>query len=167
MTFHFCSLRHVMFIAAVKRVADAAFAQIFFFFNFVRNQQSEYKVFCKLMGWLWVNLVDVLAWWVPLLRGDLVHRITGQLATVVSVFIRRYLVEWGGGRGFEWISSFIRHLTLLAWMTSSTVGIPRSSWTIALVTYHGASTVARCILDWHLCMIAVLDLEAQPHNSMP
>jgi len=39
-----------MFIAAVKRVADAAFVQIFL--NFIWNQQSDYKVFCKLMGWL-------------------------------------------------------------------------------------------------------------------
>jgi len=52
-------------------------------------------------------------------------------------------------------------------MTSYTVGIPRSSWIIALVTYHGASTVARSILDWHLCMVAVLDLQAQSYNSMP
>jgi hypothetical protein len=41
-----------MFIAAVKRVADAAFAQIAFFFNFIWNQRSDYKVFYKLMGWL-------------------------------------------------------------------------------------------------------------------
>jgi len=40
-----------MFIAAVKRVADAAFAQIAFF-NFIWDQQSDYKVFYKLMGWL-------------------------------------------------------------------------------------------------------------------
>ena len=57
------------------------------------NQQSEYKVFYKLIDWVWVKLVEVLAWWDPFLREDLVHRITGQLATVVSVFVRRYLVE--------------------------------------------------------------------------
>jgi len=66
-----------------------------FFFYFI-NQESEYKVFYKLMGWLCVKLVYVLAWLGPLQRGDLVHLITGQLATVFSVFIRRYLVEWGG-----------------------------------------------------------------------
>ena len=38
----------------------------------------------------------------------------------------------------------------LSWMTSCTVGIPRSSWILALVTYHGASTVALSILDWRL-----------------
>ena len=50
-------------------------------------------------------------------------------------------------------------------MTSCTTGIPRSSWIIALVTYHGASKIAHSILDWHLSMIAAMDLEAQPHNS--
>jgi len=49
----------------------------------------------------------------------------------------------GWSRGFEWVSSFIQCLTLLAWMTSCTVRISRSSWIIALVTHHGASTVAR------------------------
>jgi len=52
-------------------------------------------------------------------------------------------------------------------MSSCTGGIPRSSWIIALVTYQGASTIARNTLDWHLCMIAILDLQAQPHNSIP
>jgi len=70
-----------------------------FFKNCIWNQQSDYKVFYKQMGWLWVKLLDVLAWWGPLLRGELVHRITGQLATVVSVFVRRYLVGWGGVGG--------------------------------------------------------------------
>jgi len=32
-------------------------------------------------------------------RGDIVHRITGQLATVDSVFVRRYLAECGGVAG--------------------------------------------------------------------
>jgi len=66
-----------------------------FSFYFI-NQQSEYKVFYKLMGWLWVKLVDVLARWDHLLRGDLSHYITGQLATIVPVFVRCCLVEWGG-----------------------------------------------------------------------
>ena len=68
----------------------------FFFFSIIWNQQSEYKAFYKLMGWLWVILVDVLARWGALLREDLILRITGQLATAVSVFVRRYPVEWGG-----------------------------------------------------------------------
>ena len=74
----------------------------------------------------------------------------------------------GWSSGFEWVSGLIRCLTLLAWMTSCTVGIPRSSWIIAMVTCRGASTISRSILDWHLCMIALLDLRTQfHHNSMP
>jgi len=63
-----------------------------FLFYFI-NQESGYTLFYKLMGWLWVKLFYVRAWCGPLQRGGLVHHITGQLATVVSVFVRRYLVE--------------------------------------------------------------------------
>ena len=35
------------------------------------------------------------------------------------------------------------------------------------MTYQGVSTVAGSVLDWRLCMIAILDLQAQPHNSIP
>jgi len=55
----------------------------------------------------------------------------------------------------------------VAWMTSCTVGIPRSLWIISLVTYHGASIVAVNILDAHVCVTAILDLQTRPHNSMP
>jgi len=82
-----------------------------------------------------------------------------SLHTTLSRVMRRS--SW-----FEWVYSFTRRLTLLAWITSCTIAIPRSSWIIALATYRRASTVARSISDWHLCMIAVLDLQAQPHNSM-
>ena len=50
------------------------------------NQQSDYKVFYRLMGLLWVKLVDVLAWWCPLQRGDLIHRVTVQLAKSVWIY---------------------------------------------------------------------------------
>jgi len=73
----------------------------------------------------------------------------------------------GRSNGLECDSKFVRCLVLLSWMTSCTVGIPRSLWIISLVTYYGASTIALNIFDWHLCMTAMLDLEAQPHNSMP
>ena len=66
------------------------------------------------MGWLWVKRVDVLAWWGPLQRGDLVHRITGQLATIVSVFLQRYLVEWGGVGGSS---------EFLGWYSVDTSGV--------------------------------------------
>ena len=53
--------------------------------------------------------------------------------------------DWSSG--FEWGSNFVQCLILLWWMTSCTVGIPRSLWIISLVTYRGASTVALDILD--------------------
>jgi len=73
----------------------------------------------------------------------------------------------GWSNGLECDSKFVRCLILLSWMTSCTAGIPRSLWIISLVTYRGASTIALNIFDWHLYMTAILDLQAQAHNSMP
>jgi hypothetical protein len=50
-------------------------------------------------------------------------------------------------------------------MTSYTEDMFRSAWSVALETYHGASTIIRRILDWLLWIIDVLDLLAQPNNS--
>ena len=72
----------------------------------------------------------------------------------------------GWSNGLECDSKLVWCLILLSWMTSCTVGIPRSLWIMSLVTYHRASTVAVNIFDWHLCMTAILDLQAQPHSSM-
>ena len=55
----------------------------------------------------------------------------------------------GWGSGFEWDCNFVRCLIRLSWMTSCTVGIPRSLWIMSLVTYRGASTIARNSLHWH------------------
>jgi len=73
----------------------------------------------------------------------------------------------GCSNGLECDSKFVRCLVLLSWMTSCAAGIPRSLWIISLVTYYGASKIALNIFDWHLCMTVILDLQAQPHNSMP
>jgi hypothetical protein len=74
----------------------------------------------------------------------------------------------GWSNGLECNSKFVRCLILLSWMTSYTVGITRSLWIISLITstYHGASTIAPNIFDWHLRVTAILDLQAQSHNSM-
>jgi hypothetical protein len=50
-------------------------------------------------------------------------------------------------------------------MTSCTEDMPRSAWSVAMETYHGAPTIIPRILDWLLWIIDVLDLLAQPHNS--
>jgi hypothetical protein len=52
-------------------------------------------------------------------------------------------------------------------MASCMEDMPRSAWSVALETYHGASTIIRRILVWLLLIIYVLDLLAQPHNSRP
>jgi hypothetical protein len=69
--------------------------------------------------------------------------------------------------GFGWDCSLARCLLLLSWTTFWTVGMPRSEWIIALVIYHGAFTIAVSSLDWNPWMIAMLDLDAQPHSSRP
>jgi hypothetical protein len=43
--------------------------------------------------------------------------------------------DWSSG--FEWDCSRARCLVLLPWMTSWIAGIPRSVWSVALVTYRG------------------------------
>jgi hypothetical protein len=48
----------------------------------------------------------------------------------------------GWRNGFKWESVLVRCLILMSWMSSCTVGIPRSLWIISLVTYRGGSTVA-------------------------
>jgi hypothetical protein len=52
-------------------------------------------------------------------------------------------------------------------MTSCTYDMPRSACSVALETYHGASTIILRILDWLIWIIDILDLLAQHHNSRP
>jgi hypothetical protein len=69
--------------------------------------------------------------------------------------------------GFTWVSSLVWCLLHFWWMTSCTYDMPRSACGVALETYHGASTMIVRILDLLLCIIEMLDLLAQPHNSTP
>ena len=75
------------------------------YLNIYLDQQSECKVFYKQMCWLGVYLVDLLAWWGRLQRGDLVDRITVQLATAFLVFIWHYLAEGVEVKGWSVIPS--------------------------------------------------------------
>jgi hypothetical protein len=68
---------------------------------------------------------------------------------------------------FLWVASLVWYLLVLRWNASCTVGIPRSECSVAIVTYHGASTIIRRILDWLRWIIALLEGLAQPHNSRP
>jgi hypothetical protein len=67
--------------------------------------------------------------------------------------------------GFSWVPSLVRCLLHFWCMTSCTYDVPRSACSVALETYHGASTIILRILDWLLWIIDILDLLAQPHNS--
>jgi hypothetical protein len=69
--------------------------------------------------------------------------------------------------GFSWVTVLVWCLLLLCLMASWTNDIPRSVWSVALETYHGASAIILRILDWLLWIIVMLDLLEHPHNSRP
>jgi hypothetical protein len=136
------------------------------FFDYL-NQKSEYKVFYKLMCWLGVltcRLTSVMT--SPPARRSLwpYYRSAGHRHFSLLMTLSR---GRGWSHGLECDSKFVWCLILRSWMTSFTVWIPRPLWTLSLVTYRGTSTIALNVFDWHLCMTAILDLQAQPHNSMP
>jgi hypothetical protein len=66
-----------------------------------------------------------------------------------------------------WLLKCLDGASYIWWRTSCTYDMPRSACSVALETYHGASTVVLRILDWLLWIIDMLDLLAQPHNSRP
>jgi len=45
-------------------------------------------------------------------------------------------------------------------------GMPKSLLSVEFDTYRSAWAIDRCILDRHLCRMAILELLAQPHSSM-
>jgi hypothetical protein len=132
-----------------------------FFFKSIRV-----KVFYKLMCWLGVltcRLISVMR--SPAVRRSCwpYYRSAGH--RLFSLCITSHGRGWSNG--LECDSKFVQCLKLVLWMTSCTAEIPRSLWIISLVTYCGALTIALNIFDWHLCMTVILDLQAQPHSSMP
>jgi hypothetical protein len=136
------------------------------FFKYLLNQWSQYKVFYNIMCWL--GLVCRLT---SMMRSSPARR--SRRPCYRSAGHRLFNLRMTSSRGRGWsigfgcAASFVQCLILLSWMTSCTVEITRSLWIIALVKFRGASTIALSISDWHRCMTAILDLEAQPHSSMP
>jgi hypothetical protein len=120
--------------------------EVFFFFLYLLNQQSEYKAFYKLMCWLGLVCRLTSAMRSPPARRS---RRPCYRSADHRLFNLHTLSSHGRGwsNGFGREVSFVRCLILLSWMTSCTVGISRSLWIISLVTYHGASTIALSILD--------------------
>jgi hypothetical protein len=86
-----------------------------------------------------------------------------------SSFYLLFCCGWsiGSTRGFGWVAKAILCLLIRSWMAVLKFGICRSVWRVWLVTYQGALAMVRRNFDWYLCMIAISDLLAQPHSSMP
>jgi len=134
-------------------------------FIIIRNQRSEYKLQANGLAMSQTCGRESVMRSLPARRSRSPnYRSAGPRCFSFRTKLSRGI---GWSSGFEQVYGFIRCLILLVWMTCCTAGLPRSSWIIVLMTYHGASKFACNTLDCHLCMIAVLDLQAQPHNSMP
>jgi hypothetical protein len=131
---------------------------VFFICNW--NQQSEFT-FYKLMLWLLQRLEGESSSGespVPQVRSIGQFLLSRLFSSLNSSVLRS---------GFSWVSSLVWYLLHFWWMTSCTYDMPSSACSVALETYHGASTIILRILDWFLWIIDILDLLAQPHNSRP
>jgi hypothetical protein len=125
----------------------------FFIFYFIcnLNQQSEFT-FYKLMLWSLQCLDRESSSGespVPQIRsiGEFL------LCRLFSSLNRNFLRS-----GFSWVSSLVWCLLHFWWMTSCMYDMPRSACSVALETYHGASTIILRILDWLLWIIDMFDL---------
>jgi hypothetical protein len=131
---------------------------LFFIYNY--NQQSGFT-FYKLMFWLLQCLDGESSSCespVPQIRSIGQFLLGRLFSSLTSIVLRS---------GFSWASSVVWCLLHFWWMASCTYYMPRSACSVALETYHGASTINLRILDWLLWIIDILDLLAQPHNSRP
>jgi hypothetical protein len=110
-----------------------------FYFIYNLNQQSEFT-FYKLMLWLLQCLDGESSSGestVPQIRpiGQFFSRLFSSLTSSVL------------RGGFSWVSNVVRCLLHFWWMASCTYDMPRSACSVALETYHGASTIILMILD--------------------
>jgi hypothetical protein len=138
------------------RLQDARIICLYFFI-YNLNQQSEFT-FYKLMLWL-LQCLDGESF-----SGE---SPVPQIRSIGQFLLSRLFSSLVLRSGFTWVSSLVWCLLHFWWMTSCTYNMPRSACSVALETYHGASTIILRILDWLLCIIEMLDLLAQPHNPRP
>jgi hypothetical protein len=119
-----------------------------FFFLYNLNQQSQFT-FYKLMLWL-----------LQCLDGDSSsgESPVPQIRSIGQFLLSHLFPSLVLRSGFSWVPSLVWCLLHFWWMTSCTYGMPRSACSVALETYHGASTIILRILDWLLCIIVMLDL---------
>jgi hypothetical protein len=113
----------------------------YFFFNNL-NQQSEftfYKLMCLLQCLDGESSSGESP--VPQITSICQFPLSCLFSSLTSSVLRR---------GFSWVSSVVWCLLHFLWMTSCTYDMPRSACSVALETYHGASTIILKILDWLL-----------------
>ena len=153
----FLAKKKVKFLNFNKKFKKKKF---FFFFYYFINQQSEITFF-KLMVCL-VRCLDEESSSdgssVPYIRS------IGQFlfSRLLTTLARSAIMS-----GFVCVSILVWCLVLFRLMTSWTVDIPRSVWSVALETYHGAFAIILKILDWLLWIIVIFDLLEHPHSSRP
>jgi hypothetical protein len=120
---------------------NATFNPFFLFFYFCNlNQQSEFT-FYKLMLWLLQSLDG---------ESSSGESPVAQIRSIGQFLLSRLFSSLNISflrRGFSWISSLVWYLLYFWWMTSCTYHMPRSACSVALETYHGASTVILRILE--------------------
>ena len=143
--------------------ANNCLSQTFFVYS-ITNQSTQYSIASGLGGSVTYRFTGVMRSPPARRSRSPYYRSAGHRLFRLCMTLSR---GRGWSNGFEWDSNLVRCLLLVSWMTLCTVVILRSLSIISLVTYRGMSAVALNILDWHLCMTAILDLQAQPHNSMP
>jgi hypothetical protein len=121
-------------------------------------------------GLFWVRdrpPVLTVSWWGPL---QWVNPLQPSISSVGQSFFSLLLCccsSSGCNMGLLWFPSLSWWFILFSWMILLKNGTFRSSCTVWLVTYQGAFVVIRSILDWLHCIVAVRDLLALPHNSIP
>jgi hypothetical protein len=116
--------------------ATFQYTKIFFIYYYfgISNQSTKYSVSSGLAGSLTCRLTSVMKS-PPVWRSrSPCYRSADHCRFSLRMTLSR---ERGWSNWFERDSNFVRCLKLLPWMISCTVGIPRSLWIIALVTYHG------------------------------
>jgi hypothetical protein len=138
---------------------DAFYFTKYIFFVYNLNQQSEFTIY-KLM--LWLLQCDDGEW----SSGE---SPVFQIKSIGQFLLSRLFCSLTSSvlrSGFSWVSSVVWCLLHFWWMAYCTYDIPTSACSVALETYHGASTIIVRILDWLLWIIDILDLLAQPQIWM-
>jgi hypothetical protein len=138
--------------------------------NTARNLSVSYGVweFFKLMWWLRHRPpVPIVSWWSPL---QWVNPFQPSIRSAGHSFFSLLLCccsSSGCNMGLLRFPSLSWWFIIFYWMASLMNGTFRSSCRVWLVTYQGAFVIIRSILDWLHCILAICDLLAHPHNSIP